>query len=72
MSNTKKICQNCTHWQETINSYGKCHSNKLAYDYTGGELEKKYDLLIYWGAEGYKSFLITGKNFGCIHFHKGF
>lgn len=74
MKEKERICKNCKYWENSdIGSYygckkgeyGECSSNKFCYQESNKD-EK--DNLVYWDYEGYSAGVMTGSDFGCVHF----
>jgi len=73
-------CKNCQHWSplklygaDITSEFGHCASPHLQYDGEAFEAHRvppEWDTRsVYYGdASAYKCELVTGKNFGCIHF----
>jgi hypothetical protein len=66
-------CQNCKNWEvdEFYKSFGVCNCNKFKDVSENWDSDNwTDDMVVYFDHESYQAELMTGKNFGCIHFEK--
>jgi len=70
----EKICKNCKWWglsRDGSESQGYkqcCNEDKIYYDINYFESIPEKDCLRYSDMESYNAALVTGEDFGCIHF----
>ncbi len=78
----RNICKRCRYWQRTRNvspeaviykdeAYGSCDSGKFVESYTNiGTDSVSYWSLDYYSLKegGHGAVLVTGEDFGCVHF----
>ena len=64
-------CESCKFWLAKVKDWGiqaqNCTCSKLYYKLGGAPAA---DELVYWDGEGYCAFLVTGPEFGCVHFER--
>ena len=61
-------CKDCKFWSRNTTSYhpihcGQCSNEKIIYD----PVAPPKDGLSYYDYEGYMASILTGEDFGCIH-----
>jgi len=66
----RQRCEKCKHWTRQDMAYeaGDCGSGKFIYIIN--ETPRPRDGLFYLDADGYNAWVITGPDFGCIHFEE--
>lgn len=79
----EKLCKNCKYWKPTPEDFvgirkidyvtvyiGDCNNGKLKYNDYINNYPPKNNELIYWDYNGYRAYLKTGPDFGCIHWEQ--
>ena len=67
-------CKTCKFWQTQFKLpfESSCACPQIVYrgDATGSEREPPVDGLVYYDAEAYHAYIMTGPEFGCIHWER--